>query len=310
MTDINIQIKQRNGEIWENLFPKTKAENVIESTAKQFVSSTEKEAWNAKASTDVVTIAVDGLMASTHLIKLNGIATSANNYAHPANHAPSIITQDTNNRFVSDVEKAAWNGKQSALGFTPENGASKNQANGYAGLDANSKINASQLPAIAISDTFVVSNQIAMLALTAEVGDVTVRTDLSKSYILKTAGASTLANWQELLTPTSPVSSVAGKTGAVTLAKADVGLSNVDNTTDALKPVSAATLSALNLKANLASPAFTDMPTAPTASLNTNTIQIATTSFAVAQANTRAKITVGETEPNTPSNGDFWYEVV
>jgi hypothetical protein len=31
-----------------------------------------------------------------------------------------------------------------------------------------------------------------MLALTAEVGDVAVRTDLNKSFILKTVGASTL----------------------------------------------------------------------------------------------------------------------
>ena len=34
------------------------------------------------------------------------------------------------------------------------------------------------------------------------------------------------------------VSSVAGKTGAVTLVKADVGLDQVDNTSDANKPIS------------------------------------------------------------------------
>lgn len=28
MADVNVQIKQRNGEIWDNLFPKTKAELV------------------------------------------------------------------------------------------------------------------------------------------------------------------------------------------------------------------------------------------------------------------------------------------
>lgn len=44
------------------------------------------------------------------------------------------------------------------------------------------------------------------------------------------------------------VSSVAGKTGAVTLSKTDVGLGNVDNTSDANKPVSTATQAALNLK--------------------------------------------------------------
>lgn len=45
------------------------------------------------------------------------------------------------------------------------------------------------------------------------------------------------------------VDSVAGKTGAVTLVKADVGLGNVDNTSDAAKPVSTATQTALNGKA-------------------------------------------------------------
>lgn len=44
------------------------------------------------------------------------------------------------------------------------------------------------------------------------------------------------------------VTSVAGKTGAVVLAKADVGLGNVDNTSDAAKPISTATQTALNAK--------------------------------------------------------------
>ena len=55
----------------------------------------------------------------------------------------------------------------------------------------------------------------------------------------------------------SALISVAGRTGAVVLNKADVGLPNVDNTSDLAKPVSTATQTALNLKANLASPTFT-----------------------------------------------------
>ena len=43
----------------------------------------------------------------------------------------------------------------------------------------------------------------------------------------------------------APVQSVAGKTGAVNLAKADVGLSNVDNTADSAKPVSTAQAAAI-----------------------------------------------------------------
>lgn len=67
------------------------------------------------------------------------------------------------------------------------------------------------------------------------------------------------------------------------LVKADVGLGNVDNTSDVAKPVSTAQQSALNLKADLAGPALTGTPTAPTAAVNTSTTQIATTAFAVAQ---------------------------
>ena len=46
------------------------------------------------------------------------------------------------------------------------------------------------------------------------------------------------------------VLSINGKTGAVNLSKADVGLSNVDNTSDADKPVSTAVQNALDGKAN------------------------------------------------------------
>lgn len=45
-----------------------------------------------------------------------------------------------------------------------------------------------------------------------------------------------------------PVTKVAGKTGAVTLVKGDVGLGNVDNTSDKNKPISNATQMALNDK--------------------------------------------------------------
>jgi hypothetical protein len=44
-------------------------------------------------------------------------------------------------------------------------------------------------------------------------------------------------------------------TGGIT--KSEVGLGNVDNTSDANKPVSTATTTALNLKAPIASPTFT-----------------------------------------------------
>jgi hypothetical protein len=64
-----------------------------------------------------------------------------------------------------------------------------------------------------------------------------------------------------------------------TAQRTTLGLGNVDNTSDAAKPVSTATQTALNLKAPLASPALTGTPSAPTAGAGTNTTQIATTAF-------------------------------
>jgi hypothetical protein len=54
-----------------------------------------------------------------------------------------------------------------------------------------------------------------MLALDAQQGDVAIRTDLNKSFILATNSPTTLADWKELLTPTDAVLSVAGLTGAI-----------------------------------------------------------------------------------------------
>lgn len=85
-------------------------------------------------------------------------------------------------------------------------------------LGAGGKLASSVLPALAITDTFVVASQAAMLALSsAETGDVAMRSDLNKSFILRGSNPAVLADWQELLTPTDAVLSVNGQTGAVVL---------------------------------------------------------------------------------------------
>lgn len=63
------------------------------------------------------------------------------------------------------------------------------------------------------------------------------------------------------------------------LDKSAVGLGNVNNTSDLSKPISTATQSELDLKANKNNAALTGTPTAPTASPGTNTTQLATTEF-------------------------------
>lgn len=110
-------------------------------------------------------------------------------------------------------------------------------------------IGTSQLPPLAINEVFTAANEAAMLALTAQRGDMAIRTDIGETYVLATESPTTLADWKMITSPGN-VTSVAGRQGAVVLTKADVGLSNVDNTTDAAKPVSSATQTALNAKEN------------------------------------------------------------
>lgn len=82
-------------------------------------------------------------------------------------------------------------------------------------LDGSGKLDTSVLPALAITDTFVVASQAAMLALSAESGDVAIRSDVNKTFILATNSPSTLADWKEMPTPTDPVQAVAGLTGTI-----------------------------------------------------------------------------------------------
>jgi len=87
-------------------------------------------------------------------------------------------------------------------------------------------------------------------------GELAINTYDGKLFLKQEGGA---ANVVEI----GPVTSVAGKTGAVSLSKSNVGLGNVNNTSDAAKPVSTATQAALNAKANLSGATFTGTVTAP-----------------------------------------------
>ena len=174
-------------------------------------------------------------------VPLGAVFTDTNTiYTHPTNHAPSIITQNTTNRFVTDTEKSTWNAKQAALGFTPENIANKGIINGYASLGADGLVPSAQLPSY-VDDVLEVSN-FATLPATGETGKIYVTLDTNKTY--RWSGSA------YVYITSGAVDSVSGKTGIVTLVKADVGLSNVDNTSDVNKPISTLMQTALNGKAD------------------------------------------------------------
>lgn len=213
----------------------------------------------ATIAADAVTNAKLANMAA-NTIKGNNTAGTVNPVDLTATQVKTMLSLDQVNN-TSDANKPVSTAQATAIGLKIDL-TQKGAANGVATLDSASKIPSSQLPAIAISDTFVVASQAAMLALsTADVGDVAVRTDLSKSFILVTSPASTLGNWQELLTPADNVSSVFSRTGAVTAQSGDYTVAQVTGA------------------APLASPTFTGTPDAPTAATATNTTQLATTAF-------------------------------
>lgn len=120
-----------------------------------------------------------------------------------------------------------------------------------ADLDGAGRLPASQLPALAIVEFLgEVDGEAAMLALSGERGDWCVRQDTGTQWVVVAEPSSSAGSWREMVAPPSPVQSVAGRIGAVVLSKADVGLSSVDDTSDADKPVSTATGAALALKSD------------------------------------------------------------
>jgi hypothetical protein len=191
-----------------------------------------------------------------------------------------------------------------------------------------------QIPAVAlVAYLGTAANQAAMLAKVGQPGDWINRTDTGTTWQITGADPTVLGNWTEMLYPASPVQSVAGRTGAVTLAKADVGLPLVDNTSDAGKPVSTAQANALALKAPIASPTFTgtvsgvtaamvglpnvtntsdaDKPvsTAQQAALDAKLPLLRTWNGSAYVADPDALVYAGPTDPGAVPDGTVWIEV-
>ena len=171
---------------------------------------------------------------------------------------------------TADSRYVLQSGLQNSLDqYVLESG--RDVAFGYAGIDSSGKILSSVIPT-----TIARSSDVTSSISTAIAGEVTNRNSAITGAInnLITSAPGTLDTLGEIATALqADQSAVSAITTAIALkaplasptftgtvsgiTKSMVGLSNVDNTTDANKPISNATQTALNLKAPLISPTFT-----------------------------------------------------
>ena len=92
------------------------------------------------------------------------------------NDGVAFTTKVFSSQYTTDL----LNDKQNTLGFTPENTANKNAANGYAGLDGSGKVAAAQLPSY-VDDVLEFAN-FAALPGTGETGKIYVTLDTNYEY--------------------------------------------------------------------------------------------------------------------------------
>ncbi|WP_368670709.1 glycine-rich protein [Limnothrix sp. PR1529] len=151
--------------------------------------------------------ALDGKAPITHT---QGISTITGLQAALDGKAPSV-----HSHAIADVT-----GLQPALDARVLS-STVGQPSGVASLGSDGKIPPGQIPSLAIRETFVVASEAAMLALTAQQGDVARRTDTGQTFILQTEPATTLANWVQI-SATAAVSTVNGESGDVTLTITDI----------------------------------------------------------------------------------------
>ena len=231
--------------------------------------------------------------------------------ADPTLAAGEIGIETDTNTFKFGDGNTPWTQLSYALSDTVDDYvllSTKGQPLGVASLDASGYVPSAQLPPLAKVTVNAVADQAARLALTVEPGDIAIQADNGTTYVLASTPASTNGNWREISATAAIASAVSAHeadttnvhgipdtsilvttTGSQTLTnktitsplgleKADVGLANVDNTSDLSKPISTLTLQALGTKAPLNSPALTGDATANNLTISGNLTVNGTTS--------------------------------
>ena len=165
---------------------------------------------------------------------------------------------------TTDANKPVSTAQQTALDLKA-NLSLKGADNGLAELDGNGTVPAAQLPSY-VDDVVEYAN-LAAFPGTGESGKIYVALDTLLTY--RWSGSAYVEISQSLALGETSTTAYRGDRGKIaydhtfltnnphSVTKAQVGLGNCDNTSDANKPVSTAGQTALDLKANIAAPDFT-----------------------------------------------------
>lgn len=158
---------------------------------------------------------------------------------------------------TSDLAKPVSSATQAALNLK-ENLSNKNQANGYAGLDGAGRVPAGLLNVSGLAYLGVWNANTNSPTITSSVGPGSgsyYRVSVAGSTIVGGISSWALGDWiifngqfWDKIDNTDSVQSVNSRIGSIVLTNADVNLGNVDNTSDAAKPISTSTQTALNAK--------------------------------------------------------------
>jgi hypothetical protein len=170
----------------------------------------------------------DDAVDESKILLLNGGALKARNAADSANvellelDGSDVLKLLKRPRMDAGVAAVSDDADVITKGFFDDGVTDKlGAANGIATLDAQGKLSSGQIPAIAITEVYVVADIAARNALTVDEGDVAKVTDagagLPKTYIYDGSV------WIEIESG-SDVDSVNGEVGAVVLSSGDIGL--------------------------------------------------------------------------------------
>lgn len=90
----------------------------------------EEDKWIKISSNSIPTATIDndGLLSRYDKIKLDSIESNANNYRHPLNHPPEIISETLDKQFVTAEQKVNWTAKETVEGAQDKANAAKEEA--------------------------------------------------------------------------------------------------------------------------------------------------------------------------------------